>query len=182
MRLWVRRSLRRRPAAWTVGPSLPRLYGQPGRDVFVGYYDHSPVNSATGALLCLSVPQGGRAAEDSADILVFPRDGAAPQRIATTQAWAWQLAARQRWFDSDHVIFCDRGEGGFVTRVVHAASGQEVLRAPVALFDVERQGRFGIGLDFDRLQKLRPGYGFRSRGLCRPRPPACSATILPNGK
>ena len=61
------------------------------------------------------------------------------------------------------LIYNDFVRGNYISRVIDAESGAVSDFAPAALYDISFGENIGISLNFQRLQSLRPGYGY-SRG------------------
>jgi len=79
--------------------------------------------------------------------------------IATTKAWSWQQGPMAQWLANGHLVWNDRENGQFVSRVYDpAASATRTLPRP--LYAVDPDGQFGLSVDMARLERLRPGYGY----------------------
>lgn len=91
----------------------------------------------------------------------FERDSSNFIEVARSRLWCWQLGARLRWWPGEERALAynalrDDGAGYWA-----AAPGKEPWRiADRPLFDVSRDGRIGVALNFGRLAKARPGYGY----------------------
>lgn len=165
----VARSVRllTRPRFW-FDPQLVasvESYRVPNRHIFYGYYDRNPVSADGNWLLAHSAPSGigaDRRAE-MAEVGVFHRNE--PQNflpIGRTKAWNWQQGSRLMWLPRQHsqAIFNCIKEGELVSVVVEVPSGREVIRYPFSIYDLSPDGKWAVGLDFARLHRLRPGYGY----------------------
>lgn len=160
--------IRMRSERW----AAPVVYQLPDRHVFFGYYDIPQYQD--GKLLVTTVPLKARTARDSAQLCWVEEDTGIFHPIAETRAWCWQQGCRLRWHPvlPDTVMYNDVDGDRYVCRVVHLEQGQLQVH-PRALYDVTPDGRYGLSLDYPRLQRLRPGYGYdvlpdRSAGVCVP--------------
>ena len=139
----------------------PMVYSLPDRHVFFGYYDIPQYQD--GKLLVTTVPLKARTARDTARLCWVEEDTGIFHQIAGTRAWCWQQGSRLRWHPvlPDTVMYNDVDGDRYVCRVVHLEKGQLQVH-PRALYDVTPDGRYGLSLDYARLQRLRPGYGYDS--------------------
>jgi hypothetical protein len=143
-----------------------RLCGIPYKHSFFGYYDLCPFDRTQQKLLAHAVPLDAAPASVEAEIGYFRLDtnGAADfVRLGKTAAWCWQQGSRLQWLPGqDDLVFCN-GISGNVQRglVLDGANGsvQQQMARPV--YDITQDGRTGIALNFSRLQRLRPGYGYQ---------------------
>ncbi len=81
-------------------------------------------------------------------------------KIANSNAWCWQQGCRLRWIDNENVVFNDVGEIEYCSKVVRAKDGVQLRQINWPLYDVTPDFHFGLTLNFSRLQRLRPGYGY----------------------
>jgi len=142
-----------------------QTYGISVRHVFYGYYDHNPLGADGNWLLAHSAPSGlgadGRSEE--IEVGVFQRNE--PQSflpIGRTTAWNWQQGSRLMWLpgSQSQAIFNRVDDGIPVSVVVDVPSGREAVRYPFPIYDLSPDGTWAVGLDFARLHRLRPGYGY----------------------
>lgn len=134
------------------------LYVLPGKNVFFGYYDLPQCNVSGDKLLAHVT---GASTGEPAQIVWFPRGSSVPHPIASTKAWCWQQGARLRWhpLESDTVLYNDVADGRYVTMKakLDGATPSVLCRA---LYDIDAKAEHGLALNFARLQRLRPGYGY----------------------
>jgi hypothetical protein len=132
---------------------------------FFGYYDKSPWDASGRWILGMRSRFMDRppAADDVLEIGVIDteeRNAWCP--LAETQAWNWQQGCMLQWLGDGRrgdLIFNDRAEGRFISRVLNLHTGAErVLDRPV--YGLNRQGTHAASLSFARLQHQRPGYGY----------------------
>lgn len=109
-----------------------------------------------------SVDQDGREAyhvlEDSADTsqpISLVVNGV---RIAQSNAWNFQQGTQLHWLNDHEIVFNDFNSG-LHCRVKNVDTGAErTLGAPVSA--VSTDGSIGLGLDYGRINRLRPDYGY----------------------
>ncbi|MDO0824925.1 hypothetical protein [Desulfosporosinus nitroreducens] len=142
----------------------PTVFEKTGRHLFFGYYDIQQMNKAQDKLLITEIPQKADTSKDKAVLQwidVFTKEY---HVIATSSAWCWQQGARLRWYPTqkDAVLFNDVDGGTYVTRIYDLQSGKQVGVLPRALYDITPDGVYGLSLNYSRLQRLRPGYGYNT--------------------
>ncbi len=132
-------------------------YGLKEKHAFFGYYDISPFNSKTNEIIYLELSED----EKSADIILEDIELKTRKKITETYAWNWQQGARLRWFpnSTDEIIFNDYRNGKYIARIINVRTSTE-RRISFPLYDIEKSGKYGLSLDFERLETLRPGYGY----------------------
>lgn len=144
-------------------PLLKPLCLTPGAgSYFFGYYEKSPWSPSGKRLLACraSFEDRSPSSEDILELGVIDLfEGTTFRPFTTTRAWNWQQGCILQWLDEEHVVFNDRREGRFVAVVVNLLSGQERL-LPRPVYTVVPGGKSAVSLNFARLHRLRPGYGY----------------------
>jgi len=159
--------------------SSVETYGVSNRHVFYGYHDRNPLSADGNWLLAHSAPAGlgsDRRAE-TVDVGVFRRGNPHSfQPIGQTTAWNWQQGSRLMWLPGQQskAIFNRIDDGKPVSVVVDVPSGRIVVRYPFPIYDLSPDGTWAVGLDFARLHRLRPGYGYAALS------DASQCCLLPN--
>lgn len=134
-------------------------------EYFFGYYDKSPWDASGRYVLCMKAKDtwSDVAPKDPADILLIDtKQNNKATKIAMTHSWNVQQGCMAQWlgpkFDQE-IIYNDFRDGKFVSVVLNVFTGKErVLAKPV--YSVASDGSFALTLDFTRLHRLRPGYGY----------------------
>lgn len=144
-----------------------------GKHVFFGYYDLPQINASGNKLLVHIADKNANPARDTAEIGYFDFSRKADglftgdyHRLVSTRAWCWQQGARLRWHPlcQDTILYndsdSDSGSGsGYVTKSLDIKNGATSVIAP-ALYDMSCDFRYGVHVNFAKLQRLRPGYGY----------------------
>ena len=79
-----------------------------------------------------------------------------------TRAWCWQQGCMLQWRprSGNEILWNDRQQGELVCHILNVQSGQKrTLSRPV--YHVSPDGKWGLGLDFIRLDEMDRGYGYR---------------------
>ena len=137
-------------------------YSVPKRHTFFGYYDIQQFNEKENKLLAHVVAKKAKTSVDKAQIGYFNVNEKEFHEVATTRAWCWQQGARLRWHPilRDCIVFNDVEEDHYISKTVNVDSGEVIQQTPMALYDFDSDFTFGLSLNFARLQRLRPGYGY----------------------
>lgn len=130
-----------------------------------GYYDKSPWDATGKRFLTLRIPRGDRHPRpgETAEIrLVSADDPARFQPLAACNTWNLQQGCMLQWLGPDfsrRIIYNDFRDGGYCSVIREVSSGREsLLSRPV--YAVSRDGAQALSLDFARLHRMRPGYGY----------------------
>lgn len=147
-----------------------RTFARSQHQVFFGYYDVTPFNHNDSILLATAAPAANEAprANTKLELGYYRLDEDAPefQSIAVTTAWCWQQGCRYQWFPPNshgrnhQVIFNDFDGERYISRVLDIETRAEVRRYDLPVYSLTHDGRYAFTLDFARLGRLRPGYGY----------------------
>ena len=134
----------------------------PNNHVFFGYYDIQQINSSKSLMLVHILPQNAISGKTPAKIAVYDIAQKKLEIITTSMAWSWQQGSRLRWspFNLDEIIFNNYTNGKYCCQIWNIRTKQLVKEIPIPLYDFDSEMRYGISVNFSRLQRLRPGYGY----------------------
>jgi hypothetical protein len=135
---------------------------------FVGYYDKCPWNAP---MRLLAVhrntfrdrqPTPGEAVDIG---LVDLRDGNRFRAVDRTAAWSWQQGAMLQWLGSapDREIIYNTFDGTDYRATIRDVETGATRTLPRPIYALSPDGRQAVSLPFDRLNRLRPGYGYMAR-------------------
>ena len=134
-------------------------------EYFFGYYDKSPWDITGRYVLCLRAKNTWScvAPSESADILLIDTaNHNNAKKIAVTHSWNVQQGCMAQWLGPDYdkeIIYNDFRDGKFVSIILNVFTSKErILDMPI--YSVAADGSFALTLDFARLHRLRPGYGY----------------------
>ena len=131
---------------------------------FFGYYDKSPWDSTGRYMLGMEVRFVDRppTPEDEVVIgLIDLEEGARWNPVAETRAWCWQQGCMLQWMPSapEEIIYNDREGGRFVSRVLDVRTGRS-RTLPLPIYALSPDGSYALTLNFSRVARTRPGYGY----------------------
>ncbi|MEM8671460.1 MAG: hypothetical protein AAGG48_28330 [Planctomycetota bacterium] len=129
-----------------------------------GYYDKREFDPSNRRVLSNEVSFEGRAPTGDDRITVGyvdTADGDTWHPIGTSNAWGWQQGCMLQWVGKRGrtILWNDRQGDAFVCRLYDVATKQiRTLDRP--MYTISSDGRYGLSVDFRRIDNLRPGYGY----------------------
>jgi hypothetical protein len=81
--------------------------------------------------------------------------------LGGSTAWCWQQGCMLQWRpgSADEVLWNDRGDNGYITRVLDVKTKQQ-RTLPHPFYTISPNGRTAVTPDFRRINDTRPGYGY----------------------
>ncbi len=144
-------------------PEVKRLTEPPFFHWF-SYYDKLQLDNSMRFALSMEVDFEHRSPKPSDSIrlgMVDTHDNNKWIPLGTSNAWCWQQGCMLQWRPShrEQVIWNDREKDKLVTRILNVSTGDKVtIDYPV--YHVHPNGKIALGIDFHRLQFMRPGYSY----------------------
>ena len=137
------------------------IYEEPGKNLFFGYYDLAQINMDGDRMLAHIVKKNADPSVDDANLVLIDIKTKNKTHFASTKAWSWQQGARLRWHPvkTNHILYNDIDGGHYVTKEYDANTGTVKVISD-ALYDIDSKFEYGISVNFERLQRLRHGYGY----------------------
>ena len=132
---------------------------------FFGYYDKCPWDSTGRYLLCMEtdfIDRQPKAGEELTVGMVDLKDGDKYVPLDTTAAWSWQQGTMLQWLGSapdKEVIYNAVAEKQSVAVIRDVHTGK-TRTLPRPVYAMSPDGKKAVTLDFARLHRLRPGYGY----------------------
>ena len=134
-------------------------------EYFFGYYDKSPWDATEKYMLCLRVKNAWKevAPKEKAEIvLIDTKNSNEVQVIAETSTWNVQQGCMLQWLGPKYdkeIIYNDFRNGKYCSVICNVFTQEErIIDFPI--YAVSNMGDFAFSLDFSRLHRLRPGYGY----------------------
>ncbi len=158
---------------------ITRVSPNDNYEYFYGYYDKSPWDITDRYMICVRVKQAYKSvapAEPGIVCLIDTQNKNKLIKIGTTHSWNVQQSCMAQWLGPDfksRIIYNDYREGHYCSVIYNVAEMAEERVFPLPVYDVAKDGSFALSLDFNRLHRMRPGYGYsnqpdRSKGLLCP--------------
>lgn len=135
-------------------------------EYFYGYYDKSPWDATDHYMICLKVKQAYKSVAPKEPGIVGVLDTEDNNKfieIGTTHSWNVQQSCMAQWMGPDyksHILYNDFRDGYYCSVIYNFETRKEEKILSMAAYDVARDGSFILSLDFSRLHRMRPGYGY----------------------
>ncbi len=129
-----------------------------------GYYDKLQFDPSGRYVLGMEVDFEHRSPRPDDVIkigMIDLQDGDRWIELGQSTAWGWQQGCMLQWrpgFDRE-IVWNDREDGRYVCRILDVFSRkQRTVEKPI--YTLSADGRTAVGLDFARVNDVRPGYGY----------------------
>jgi len=131
---------------------------------FFGYYDKCPWDASQRYLLALEVGFIDRmpTPEDVAVVGMVDLATGAWRTLDRTGVWNWQQGTMLQWLGSApdrQIIYNSLADGRYVSVIRDVHTG-ETRTLPRPIYAVSPDGRQAVTLNFSRVHRRRPGYGY----------------------
>lgn len=144
-----------------------RIFAASDRQVFLGYYDLTPFCGEDRRLLALQAPLSNRPPRPDTEVAVGYYDlhdeRAGFVELGRTTTWCWQQGCRLQWCPAggtSRVLYNRMVEGRYGCVIQDVGTRKLVKSLTRPVYAASPDGRWGLSLDFSRLARLRPGYGY----------------------
>lgn len=135
-------------------------------EYFFGYYDKSPWDATDRYMISLKVKNAYKVPDscDEAEIVVFDTYNENKiEHVGITHCWNSQQGCMAQWLAPDFktkIIYNDFRNGKYVSVLYNFKEKKEEKIYDMPIYDVAKNGKFALTLDFSRLHRLRKGYGY----------------------
>lgn len=138
------------------------IIGEKKSHVFCGYFDVDPQNPNNwDQFLVHNLRVGAVSGQDPIDICIANAKTGDIKTVANTKAWCWQMGSRLRWSkDGKSIYFNSFDNNRYTCTKLDLNSLSNIEEVPAPLYDIAPNESFGLSVNFERLQALRPGYGY----------------------
>ncbi len=141
-----------------------RVITTPPGHYWFGYYDKLQFDPTGRYVLAARVDFEGRSPEPEDTIVVGYIDLKSGDRwipIGTSVAWGWQQGCMLQFIpgSNSRVVWNDREGGKYVSHVFDILSGEQ-RTFPFPVYTISPDGNTALTVDFERINDLRPGYGY----------------------
>lgn len=144
---------------------IVRISPEDEYEYLFGYYDKCPWDSSGRYMLCMRVADAHSQPDNDLEAQLVTFDtarGNAMRIFGVSHSWNVQQGCMLQWLGSDaheRVIWNDF-RGGSYCAVIHDMTTGAEWELPMPVYAVSPDGSFALTLDFSRLHRLRPGYGY----------------------
>lgn len=155
---------------------IRRITPKDNYEYFFGYYDKSPWDITDRFILCLRVKDTTTlvAPKEKAEIILIDTkksidDPNRIRKLGETSSWNVQQGCMLQWLGPDFskkIIYNDFRNKKFCSIILNIETlEEEIIEFPI--YTINRNGNIALSLDFTRLHKFRPGYGYSNEVLSR---------------
>lgn len=129
-----------------------------------GYYDKEQVDPTGRYVLVCEVDTFFRSPTNK-DLLVVGmidlQDNNKFIKLGESRAWGWQQGCMLQWIpgSDSEIIWNDIENGKFVSHVLDIKTRKK-RTLPKPIYTLSNDGTFALGTAFERIQYMRPGYGY----------------------
>lgn len=142
--------------------NIIRLTPDDSYEYLFGYYDKCPWDETGRYLLALRVKSTTSEADSAKEaelVLIDLQDNNKAEVIAKTHSWNVQQGCMAQWLGAESVLYNDFRDGKYCAVILNLKTREErIIDMPV--YSVSSDGKTALTLDFSRLHRLRPGYGY----------------------
>lgn len=129
-----------------------------------GYYDKWQFDPTGRYVLGNQVDFEGRSprADDVIKVgMVDLQDNNRWIELGESRAWNWQQGCMLQWRPGtkSQVVWNDQVDGQFVCHILNIETGEK-RTIPRAIYTISPDGTWAMAPDFERIQDMRPGYGY----------------------
>jgi hypothetical protein len=161
-------------ALGTVASGQPETIKLPARAVtrgpkhhWFGYYDKCPWDKTGRYLLAMESDFCDRQpnAKDAIGVgMVDLKDSDRYFPLDTTRAWSWQQGTMLQWLGTapDREVIYNSIVDGQPAAIIRDVTTGKTRTLARPIYAVDNDGKQAVTLDFARLHRLRPGYGYAS--------------------
>ena len=148
--------------------NLKRITPKDNKEYFFGYYDKSPWDITDRFVLCLRVDKTWKevAPKEKAEIIIIDtKNNNNYEVLADTSAWNVQQGCMLQWLGpkyKDKIIYNDFRDDELCSVILNIKTKEEKLISK-PIYSVSSDGKFALSLDFFRLHRMRPGYGYSNK-------------------
>lgn len=129
-----------------------------------GYYDKLQFDPTDRYVLSTRVDFEGRSprADDTIHVGIVDLENEDRWiQLGTSVAWSWQQGCMLQFIpgSESEVIWNDRRDNKFVCHIKNIFTGEQ-RTLPFPIYTLSPDGRTALSVDFERINDLRPGYGY----------------------
>lgn len=141
--------------------SVERITPDDNHEYLFGYYDKCPWSDDGKYILALRVKNASSEADSCkpADIVRINIATRKVTKLATTHSWNVQQGCMAQWLTNSEILYNDFRNGKYCAVILNIANRTErIIQMPV--YAMSQDKKTALSLDFSRLHRLRPGYGY----------------------
>lgn len=158
-------------------------------NIFFGFYDHTPFCQNNNRVLFnrTTAPIEPVSPSDELELCYYDLTTQEVRKFGETYTWNWQKGCRLQWYSEDEVIYNKLVDGEYGAVVQDVTTGEIRKEISHPAYDIGPDGKQAVSINFSRLERLHPDYGYRNlpdetRGLSAPSDDGIFLVDLENGE
>ncbi len=133
---------------------------------FFGYYDKSPISKDNRYIIFQLVLEDTKNLPDAnipVELILYDIQDETYNMIDQLTAYNWQQGSKLMWLDEKTFIFnnFDKEQNQYISKM-YDINTKELRAIDAPIYDCFEE-QYALSVDFDRLQMLRPDYGYRNK-------------------
>lgn len=130
----------------------------PKGHIFCGYFDINPDNPyCKDEILANMLKKNAKYGKDYMEIVKININTKKIEKLCRTKTWCWQMGCRSRWSIMKNVIIYNDYINEHYCSIFYDIEKRKIVKEiPYALYDIDKKEKFGLSINFSRLQRLRP--------------------------
>lgn len=133
-----------------------QVIGKNNADIFLGYYDINNLSFDEKKILFHQKFKNQKYLNIS--VLYLKNKKIINHDIS--YAWSWQLGSRSQWISNEEIIFNTTDKNGKLICKSINIYNNKFKCYPFSFFSISKNFKYAINLNFNLLEKRRPGYGY----------------------
>ena len=149
----------------------PQIFVNGRAGIAFGYHDKSPFSIDGSKLLAMRLPvkQNDPEAECTPiNLGYFPVNGSGELNhkfveVSSTSTWCWQQGCMLQWdpmASNQRIFYNDLVNGGYGSKLFNIETQMIEQENSFPIYSISGDGSKALSLNFSRLGRLRPGYGY----------------------
>lgn len=148
-------------------PTCIEQISSDGEEHLFGYYDKSPWNKDESKIIYLEVNNSSIETAPKSEASIIMKDLASNKevKIGVTRAWNVQQGCMLQWLGPDYsskIIYNDFINNELRSVILNLKTNEKKI-VDYPIYSVDANGQYALTLDFYRLHRLRPGYGYSNK-------------------
>jgi hypothetical protein len=133
---------------------------------FFGYYDKTPFSKDNSMLLAMLAPLINHAPmhNEEVELGYFNiKNNSNFYKVGKSSTWCWQQGCRLQWLpgkEDEFIIYNKLVNSSYGCCIQNVKNTKIIKIYENPIYDIDKTGQWGLSLNFSRLQRLRPGYGY----------------------
>ncbi|MDZ7799156.1 MAG: hypothetical protein U5L76_06180 [Patescibacteria group bacterium] len=136
----------------------------PNKEIFFGYYDKTPFSYDNNKILINIANKKYNSKNKPLIIGYYNVRTKKITKLMQTKTWCWQQGCRLQWYKNNNSILYNTLIDNQYGSVIQDINTKKILKKiNYPIYDINKSKKIGISVNFSRLERLRPGYGYSNK-------------------